>query len=153
LSPVEITLDKSINIQSPEINIPIIPENPIINGREIHKGEAVQNFNLDISFYKNSTKINPDFSDEAILALLKTLVDYSNLQVLILGNASYDGKTEKSKASVDGVMKTVGDLQLARAKAIRKFLIDRGIDPNRLSVDRGKIENGAKSTTLEIKNP
>lgn len=44
-------------------------------------------------------------------------------------------------------MGTVGELQLLRAKAIKRFLVKNGIDPKRLLVGKGVVAKGGQSAS------
>ena len=147
----EIKSDNIINMPPSLIDIEAIQQD-IADRLNYNKPEQVQSFNLDIPFDRNTSKFSSTFSEQTVEALLKTLIDNSSLEVLILGNASFSGYNKDTPTQVDGKSKKIGDLQLARASAIRKFLISRGIAPNRLSIGAGKIENGSSSSTLQIKS-
>ncbi|MNG30895.1 hypothetical protein D3C84_1166030 [compost metagenome] len=66
-------------------------------------------------------------------------------------NSNHPNLKESTTIQIDGTNGTVGDLQLLRAKAIKKFLVKRGINPERLSVGKGVISNSTRSATLQGK--
>lgn len=108
--------------------------------------------NVDIVFDSFSPKIDYDASRKTLNDLLKTLVDYPQVLLLIQGNVrnrNYPNLKKNTVVDIDGVDGTVGDLQLLRAKAIKKFLVKNGIDPQRLSVGQGIIGENSKSATLK----
>ena len=77
-------------------------------------------------------------------SLIKTLVDFPSLQVLILGNSTVNTDQyvdRNTSVKVDGRYGTIGELQLARAKSIQRFLRSRGVNLNRVKVGNGIINN------------
>lgn len=80
--------------------------------------------------------------------LVKTLVEYPQIQIRILGNASYSlEKYNKIKAA--GNLKMIDNSPLSRANAIKDFLISHGVDVKRLSVGDGVIQSGSTSSSVQ----
>ncbi|WP_264524260.1 DUF6443 domain-containing protein [Flavobacterium sp. N502536] len=106
--------------------------------------------NINVRFNPNSSILNSSASDKTLNDLLKTLTDYPQILLLIKGNVSIannpDWKSDTDIA-INGGRGTVRDLQLLRAKAIKQFLVKRGIDPNRLSVGAGVLGKDTKSAS------
>ncbi|GEM54971.1 hypothetical protein B0A58_11355 [Flavobacterium branchiophilum NBRC 15030 = ATCC 35035] len=91
-------------------------------------------------------------NDKTLNDLLKTLKEYPEVMLLIQGNVSNKNNPtwrENTNIRIDDGRGTVGELQLSRAKAIKRFLVQRGIDPDRLSVGKGVIGSGTKSATIQ----
>lgn len=150
LDPVGITMNDNINIQAPEINIPT-PRNL---SRENNYGVLPTGTKIDINvrFKASSGVIDAGLSSDDLNSLLKTLVDYPQILLLIQGNVSNSGAPNMDKNTVikiDNGQGKVGELQLLRAKAIKRFLVKNGIDPTRLSVGQGSIGPNTASATGE----
>ncbi|WP_276378530.1 DUF6443 domain-containing protein [Flavobacterium sp. H4147] len=138
--------------ETSEFNIPTPPV-PSLTKRiyppSLKKDKII---NVDIVFESFSPKIDYDASRKTLNDLLKTLVDYPQVLLLIQGNVrnrNHPNLKKNTVIDIDGVDGTVGDLQLLRAKAIKKFLVKNGIDPQRLSVGQGIIGENSKSATLK----
>ncbi|TQM39285.1 RHS repeat-associated protein [Flavobacterium branchiophilum] len=153
LDPIGIKVNDNFNIQAPEINIPksrfssIVDDDPL----KLKQGHTI---NINIAFESFSPKIDYASSNKTLNDLLKTLKEYPQIMLLIQGNvrnSNYPNLKENTMIQIDGTNGSVGDLQLLRAKAIKKFLVNRGIDPERLSVGKGVISNNTRSATLQGK--
>ena len=112
-------------------------------------------FNRDIEFESSSSKINISLTEKTLRDLVKTLIDYPQLIVSISANVAV--VTDKPINSdtgirVDGQNGTVGGLQLARATAIRHFLISRGVNPKQVSIGLGviRINEGDPGATFKL---
>ena len=111
---------------------------PEFNGTPI---TAPIGFDRNIEFQKSKFELNDtDHTEKTLNDLIKTLKEYPQLKVLILGNASFDSK---NKAKVNGnkgkYVPPAQKLQLQRARAVEQFLINRGINWRRINVGTGEI--------------
>jgi RHS repeat-associated protein len=153
INPAGIAMNTN-NIQVPEINIPAPRFSFSIDNNRLLEGNPI---NISVRFESNSEKLKSDASNKAINDktlndLLKTLTDYPHIMLLIQGDVSNKNNPtwqEDTDIRINDGRGTVGQLQLSRAKAIKKFLVKRGIDPNRLSVGKGVIDKGTQSATLQ----
>ena len=97
-----------------------------------------------IYFDYNSSKIIGDMSFEVLEAVVKILNDHSNIKIRIEGHTDNKGAKEYNKK-----------LSKKRANSVRKYLVEQGIDANRLktqghgaakpiadnATDEGRAEN------------
>ncbi|WP_051890755.1 DUF6443 domain-containing protein [Chryseobacterium vrystaatense] len=108
-------------------------------------------FNRDIDFNPSTTKIfNKALAEKTLYDLITTLQEHAELRVVVSGNTNFENITDKDPVVMDGKSGTISQLQLGRANAIKKLLIQKGIDPKRIIIKRGK-NRGAISTTFELK--
>lgn len=78
------------------------------------------------------------------------MTDYPQILLLIKGNVSIANNPDwesNTDIPINGGRGSVRDLQLLRAKAIKQFLVKRGINPNRLSVGAGVLGKDTKSAS------
>lgn len=133
------------------------PRTPSIGGRPIPIGTTM-NYNANVNFIASSNKFRDiAHTERSLMAILKTLTDFPQLTVLILGNfatgSGVEGVNGQTPARVNGTDGTVGGLQLSRARAIERFLIQRGINPNRITVGHGQISDETMSASMILRNP
>ncbi|MEC4050176.1 RHS repeat-associated core domain-containing protein [Flavobacterium sp. SUN046] len=122
-----------------------------INNEEDKAKEEI-NIDIQLEFEKNTSDIVGGV--EKLDNVITILTQNPNLNIEILGNANFPKEkfNENSKTSVNGKKNgTIGELQIERAKAIQEILIQNGIDINRLSIGKGKIEIHQKSATIRTK--
>ena len=161
LNPAVITMNQNINISTPNFNILTTGASTQSQGPTpipiIGKSKRVS-FNRNIEFGNSSSKLNTHHTEKTLRDLIKTLVDYPQLIVSISTSVSVtsnQGITSNTGVSVDGKNGTVGGLLSARAKAIQRFLIRRGVDPSQILIGNGKIKsNGSRpDATFSLINP
>jgi len=152
------------NTDVPDIEQIFNNPTPFYNVTPIHVDEEIK-FSLDIKFGGNRFNVYEINTNEKTLSeLVKTLIDYPQLQLEIIGNAATDGVRSGFLygSSPDALnqrnkktgMKT-GTLMINRAKAVYNYLIDKGIDPSRLNCKTGRhSSNGieGRKTTFNLKN-
>ena len=148
-----------LDIDVPSIGDLDVPKPPVpkFRGRNI---KATVKFEEQVGFSSNSDEFKKSgHSDKTLNDLVKTLKEYPQLTVLILGNSSSnskpDGRTLNSSSTLNGRDVTLRDLQLARARAIEKFLIGRGINWRRVNVGNGEIRfegESGRTTSFILKN-
>lgn len=143
----------AMNDFSPEIsgniNIPdlssLVPNRTVnSNSGNIFAGDKPRNIDASIDFNQNSTSISKtELNDKALNDLVKVMRADPKLGVLIMGNTTYKrlGYDANTIVTVDGKDKTVGDLQIGRARSIEAFLIRHGIDPKRIKVGYGNKDS------------
>ena len=135
-----------IDVPDIEIPVPVKPRKTI----PVFRGQAITDpisFELTVGFQVNSDKfVDKRAAHKTLNDLLKTLKEYPQLKVLIIGNtsqnpdASYKPRSLDSKATLNGnENSTIRELQLARAKAVERFLFLRDINWRRISVGTGEI--------------
>ena len=152
LSSSTIDVNINMNVRTPETPIPEFRGNPVTPDNPV-------NFNTDVKFKSSSSDFrDTDHTDKILRDLIKTLKEYPQLKVLILGNFSNptSGLTQDSSAQVNGSNGTVGQLQLERARAVEKFLINRGVNWRRILVGNGEISPGGQNnmnSTFILTNP
>ena len=153
IQPIEFSLP---NIKLPNIHIPvdIPPIVPNFEGIPIGKNSVIT-FNKDISFEPRTDKfMNPTLAGKTLDDLIKTLKEYPELKLVIKGNVSFDSLRDAQTAS-DADISQANNLLLTRAKAVKRFLIKRGIDGSRISAEKGKMSNigqKGRTTTFQLIN-
>jgi RHS repeat-associated protein len=163
INPSGIAINNNIDIQAAEINIPTPRSStpsprptpiPIIGNRDRIR------FNRNVEFGNSSTKLNTPHTEKTLRDLIKTLVDYPQLIVFISANVSINTDqllthNRDTGVRIDGENGTLGGLQLARAKAIQRFLIKRGVSPKQIIIKEGKIKTDGSNpdATFNLINP
>ena len=157
--PSGIQLPQPGTPSAPIANIPVPnPPTPTFRGEPVRPDNPVR-FNANIKFTSSSSTFRDEaHTEETLSKLIKTLKEYPQLRVLILGNFVNDkaGLTQQSKARLNGESGTVGGLQVSRADAIQQFLISRGIDWRRILIGNGDILPSGQqnmSASIIITNP
>lgn len=131
----------AINIQNHYISSPE-PNNPppkIGRQRITRSGITV---NRAIEFSSNSSTLNLPHPEKAIRDILKTLTDYPQIQLLITTNVSISDEKKLSlntEINYDGGRGKISGLLSARAMAIYKFLVRRGVNPKRFQLETEKL--------------
>ncbi len=143
-------LGGNLDFGLPELRIPEpAPAIPEFNGIPITDPIS---FNRDVKFKPSRSEFKDvDYTEKTLRDLIKTLKEYPQLKVLILGNTSYDTSstvTTGTGAMVNGSPGTVGQLQLTRARAVEQFLINNGIDWRRISVGNGTINTTGGTSNM-----
>jgi outer membrane protein OmpA-like peptidoglycan-associated protein len=148
-------LPPPVAVQLPPIrfkNFLLKPDEPISYKQEVH-------FIGDTASFINRVE-----AQHVLGELLKLMQDHPQVNVTILGNAAseFDMPSfkapyghnkallrkfpmygyDKGKAWYGPVFRTMGDLMLARARAIANLLISRGIAPSRIHCDIGTFSYG-----------
>ncbi len=143
----DITIPKLIpDIPQPDIPQPDIP---VPTGARI-------DFDKKINFERASDEfIDKDHTEKILSDLVKTLKEYPQIKVLILGNLSNnprpDGATPEVKPGPNA-----RNVMLIRARAVERFLIEKGINWRRLSVGVGEIRfqgEIGRTTKFILTNP
>ena len=146
LNPSGITMNDNIiqtsetNISTRNISLPPTQRQspiPIIGNR------ASVGFNRAVEFGNSSAKLNSPHTEKTLRDLIKTLVDYPQLIVSISTSVSVtssQGITSNTGVRIDGQDGTVSGLLSARARAIQRFLIRRGVSPKQILIKEGKIK-------------
>lgn len=114
--------------------IPIIGDRPSIT------------FNSKVAFTISTTRL-AKMSDETLVKIAKTLVDYPQLQVSISVNVTSMFSKWDDKVTIENEKMTYNILQSRRANAIRKFFIQRGVKPSQISTRRGVFQESGNPTT------
>jgi RHS repeat-associated protein len=149
-----------IDIDIPEPSQPK-PLDPSYKGIPIPPNKSVS-FSQNVAFQGNSDSFyDTPANNKVINDLVKTLKDYPQLQLFIVGNAGgqseyygNDKKTLGQQAWLNGTSTTVGALMSARAKAIYNALVRKGIDSRRLDYGPGTLypTEAGRKTSFVLKN-
>jgi hypothetical protein len=155
-------------IPRPDLNITIMPHRPLSHPTPQYRGNPIpQNRNYSfsalINFEYKSNVYDLEATEKTLSDLVKTLIDYPQLEVIICGNAWGDvPNVTNSKdvwdrnSNLNGTPNTLGGLAGARAEAIKKYLEGKGINSSRIRAWRGNVypdsERG-QSTSFELRNP
>ncbi len=156
ISEVNSTLDQ------PKLSTPIVTKTPIKNAAKLVKGEISKMENIkalesiksdivsnatenkkyalaDLKYGFNATAVSEDL-EEPLNGLANLLKEESGIKIKLIGHTGSIGSDEKNQR-----------LSVARAAAAVDYLIQKGIDPNRLSYDgKGETEiiNGCHDGVL-----
>ncbi|MBD3582197.1 DUF6443 domain-containing protein [Flavobacterium selenitireducens] len=136
ISNVDITIPRFVT-PTPR---PKIKPVPTLDNKPIEIGKT---YNRHIQFAGNSSTLNLPLTERTMRDMLKTLKDFPQVHFMISTSVSVSsgrGATLNSLTTVDGKTGTLGGLMSARANAIYKFLIRRGVKPKQLSIGVGKIK-------------
>jgi hypothetical protein len=154
-----------------EITIPdVIEEEDDVNVPPyefpIHKGKIINGrvtFDESIQFITKTDEFNNvPYAEKILKALIKTLKLYPLLDIDIKANISQNpwnpwktGLYDNSGAKMNGKVVSPHSAMNTRAKAIRKFFTDRGIDISRISISTGEMRNTGqkgRTATFELIN-
>jgi RHS repeat-associated protein len=148
-------------VQQPEPIEPNPPADPVFRGKSIPENKSIT-FSAQIQFQRNTDQyINNSSNNKIISDLVKTLKDYPQLQLFIVGNAGTDypgqvphyGNSEKAlsqEGELNGRPATIGTIMNSRAKAIYDALIKSGIDASRLDYGPGNVYPTPKGRTTSF---
>jgi len=145
-----IDLDENIVFDDFFINAePIIPQIPEPDIYEIPTGKPSLSFSEKIYFKRNSNNFySIELTEEHLAKLVRTLLYDPKLNLFIVGNVGGDfnitGNSKEAlaqKTMLNGKWVNASELMNARALAVYKFLISKGINPSRLSYGPGNAYN------------
>ncbi|MCD6660667.1 MAG: hypothetical protein LT105_10945, partial [Lentimicrobium sp.] len=149
----------------PDLNMtfrPLSPPTPEYRGNPIPPDKPYT-FSASINFEFKSDRYDLEGTEKTLSDLVKTLIDYPQLEVIICGNAWGDVSNVTNSTDVwdrnsrlNGTPSTLGGLAGARAVAIKKYLEGKGISSSRIKAWRGNVYPDSKrgqSTSFELKNP
>ena len=136
----------------PELQTP----NPRFEPIEVPRGGRIYQDEL-VRFNANSNRLsNPGLAEETLYKIIKTLKVYPHLKVYIQGNTSTLNTEAQRHKEAGEVSPVYLNIQKSRAEAVMKFLIDRGIKPERIEAREGEHRYQGKSgmtTTFILENP
>lgn len=153
--------EPDLALRMPSSSQPPIPEyknKPIKGGTTLPFAENI--------YYQSSSDrfLNAAYTEKTLSDLVKSLQEYPQLTVLILGNLDMTGAITgngraalNQPADLNGIRSTAGAVMNARAMAVYNYLVGKGISPERLIPGAGNVFDTPRGTgmktTFVLKNP
>jgi len=136
-------VDISFTPFKPSISIPSKGDNTIFTKTINYKFRSNEFYDLPAT-------------EKTLSDLVKTLKDYPQLELRIIGNVYGDDKDLNTPAMLNGKEVTTGDLMKSRADAVLEYLEGKGISRSRMQSWKGNVyqdANRGKSASFILINP